>query len=226
MRVVIFANGTLNDLVQARRLSASADIVVAADGGARNARAAGVIPDAVIGDLDSLTTAELACMEGEGTEVISFPERKDETDLELALVYAYRRGATTILVLAALGGRLDQEIANVMLLALPELARLDVRIVDGRQTAFVVRGGEGVRTLGGKSGDTVSLIPVGGNAIGVTTEGLEWALRGDDLLFGPARGVSNVLVSEPATVRVDGGRLLCVVTSQREAIAAVEGGAV
>jgi thiamine pyrophosphokinase len=224
MRVVIFANGRLRDLEQARALSASSDLIIAADGGLYNARSAGVTPHVIVGDLDSLAPPERDLAEAGETSVVGFPERKDETDLELALLHAVRRGATAIAVLGALGGRLDQEIANVVLLALPELKGTDVRIVDGSQSAFLVQGGDGTRGIPGRSGDTVSLIPIGGDATGVTTEGLEWALRGDSLAFGPARGVSNVLASDQATVLVEDGRLLCVVVGQRSARATAEGG--
>jgi thiamine pyrophosphokinase len=146
-----------------------------------------------------------------GAHIIRFSPHKDETDLELALQHAVRAGATQIIVLAALGGRLDQTIANLLLLALPELKGLDVRIVEGPQSAFFIHAGRDA-LIAGQPGDTVSLIPLGGDALGVTTEGLEWPLCDDPLRFGPARGVSNVLTAEQARVRVREGLLLCVVT--------------
>jgi thiamine pyrophosphokinase len=94
-------------------------------------------------------------------------------------------------------------------LSLAELADRDVRIVEGAQVAFLIRDETLVE---GQPGDTVSLIPLGGDAMGVTTQGLEWPLDDDTLYFGPARGVSNVLRAEQASVRVRQGLLLCVVT--------------
>lgn len=214
MRVVIFANGVLADPQDARGLLRPDDRVIAADGGTHHALAAGVMPDVVIGDLDSLSPDERARVEAAGSRVISFSPRKDETDLELALGHAAREGATEIVILAALGGRMDQTIANLLLLALPELEGRDVRIVEGPQTAFLIRGHgeEGAATVEGRPGDIVSLIPLGGDAVGVTTEGLEWALDRATLRFGPARGVSNVLQGERARVWLRKGLLLCVVT--------------
>jgi thiamine pyrophosphokinase len=208
MRAIIFANGKLGDPQSTRKLLQPDTLVVAADGGTRHALAAGVTPDVVIGDLDSLAPDDRAHLEAAGMSIIPFSPRKDETDLELALLHATRAGATEIVVLAALGGRLDQTIANVLLLALPELAGIDARIVAGAQEAFII---QGEATIAGQPGDTVSLIPLGGDAEGVTTEGLEWPLKEDDLRFGPARGVSNVLTEEQARVHVERGMLLCVV---------------
>jgi thiamine pyrophosphokinase len=209
MRAIIFVNGEFNDPQQARDLVRAADLVIAADGGTRHALAIGVTPHVVIGDLDSLSPDDLARLEAAGARIERSSPRKDETDLELALLHAAREGASEILLLAALGGRLDQTIANLLLLALPELEGIDARIVEGTQEAFLIRGEALVE---GQPGDTVSLIPLGGDAAGVTVDGLEWPLHEDTLRFGPARGVSNVLTGEQAHVRVRQGSLLCVIT--------------
>ncbi len=209
MRAIIFANGEFNSARSARDLLRPDDLIIAADGGTRHALAAGVTPQVVIGDLDSLSTDDLAQVEAAGARIIRFSPRKDETDLELALLHAAREGANEIIVLAALGGRLDQTIANVLLLSLPELKELNARIVEEAQSAFLI---QGEAIIKGQSGDTVSLIPLGGDAVDVTAEGLEWPLQKETLHFGPARGVSNVLTAEQARVRVRQGLLLCVVT--------------
>ncbi|MCX7682395.1 MAG: thiamine diphosphokinase [Anaerolineae bacterium] len=207
MRALIFANGEC--VLPPYRLVHPGDLIIAANGGRRHAAALGLTPHIVIGDLDSLTPDDREALEAAGVEIISFPPRKDETDLELALGYAVRAGADQITILGAVGDRLDQTIANVTLLALPELEGVDVRIVNGSQTAFLIWD-EAV--IAGRPGDTVSLIPWGGDAFGISTEGLEWPLRNEPLYFGSARGVSNVLISEQARIRVSKGRLLCVVT--------------
>lgn len=209
MRAVIFANGLLPDPAAARRLLRPGDLVIAADGGAAHARDAGVIPQVVIGDLDSLSPDLQAELEAAGTHLLHHSPAKDETDLELALLHAVEQGAREIVVLAALGGRLDHTLANLLLLALPALAHTEVQIVDRNQTAFLVRE---QATIRGQPGDVVSLIPLGGDARGVTAEGLQWTLHDEVLHFGPARGVSNLLLGREAWVHVREGLLLCVVT--------------
>jgi len=208
-RVVIFANGEFYDREAARQLIGPSDFVIGADGGTLHALSIGVSPDLIIGDLDSLPEPERHCVQQSGGQVEAYSPLKDETDLELALKHAGGRGASEIIVLAALGGRLDQLIANVLLLTLPELDNVAVRIVDGAQTAFLIT--KDAR-ISGCPGDTVSLIPLGGDAIGVTTVGLKWRLTNDILYFGPARGVSNCLVCDRATIEIRQGRLLCIVT--------------
>ncbi len=209
MRIVIFANGTFSQAHWMHNLLLPDDVIIAADGGTEHALTIGVTPHYVIGDLDSLTQEQRQQVEAAGAGIISFPPRKDETDLELALLHAAQEGATEIIILAALGGRLDQTIANLLLLTLPELREIDVRIIAGNQTAFLV---QDEASIEGHPGDTISLIPLGGDALGVTAEGVEWALNDETLRFGPARGVSNVLTEKQARVRVQEGTLLCVVT--------------
>jgi len=212
MRAVIFANGTFDEPRRARELLRADDLIIAVDGGSRHAWEVGVDPQLVIGDLDSLTADEEQRLRSSGAEISSFSARKDKTDLELALLHATSEGAESVLILAALGGRLDQTLANLLLLTLPQLSAVDVRIVEGHQEAFLIRD---EATLQGRPGDTVSLVPLGGDAVGVTAEGLEWPLDDETLHLGSTRGISNVRRKERAYVRVRQGQLLCVVTHAR-----------
>jgi thiamine pyrophosphokinase len=206
-RVVVFANGNAPDRATVCRWLRPGDRVICADGGAHTALALGLTPDVVIGDLDSLDELQQAQLKAKGCRFVVYPVAKDWTDLELALKLAVQEGATEIVILGALGGRLDQELANILLLFLPELEHIPARIVDERQEMFVVRS-EAVIT--GQPGDVVSLIPLGGDATGITTEGLLYPLRDEPLLSGPARGISNVMLDGLARVTLERGALLVV----------------
>jgi thiamine pyrophosphokinase len=215
LRAVIFANGILNDPRQTLAALQAGDTVIAADGGARHCQALGVHPAVVIGDFDSLTAGELAQLEREGSQVVRYPERKDFTDLELALQHAVAIGADEILVLAALGARWDQTLANLLLPAAPGLEHVRIRLLDGPQEIALLRSGE-VHILTGQAGDTVSLVPLGGHAHGITTDGLEYPLTDGTLYFGATRGISNVLLGERASVRLEDGLLLCTIIHQKK----------
>ena len=108
-----------------------------------------------------------------------------------------------------MGGRLDHTLANVLLLTVPWLEGVQVRIAAGEQEALVVRSGESL-TLEGSVGDLISLLPLGGDACGVTTSGLAWALEDDTLRFGSSRGVSNEMTATTARIGVEEGYLLVV----------------
>jgi thiamine pyrophosphokinase len=212
---LIFANGDLEDGLAVRAvLSCPVPyLVIAVDGGIRHVQALGLTPNVVIGDMDSADSVALAWAEQHNAEIKQFPTHKDETDLELALLLAAERNCDPIRVMAALGSRLDQTFANIYLLALPALRNRDVRLVSGASTVWLAYPGE--TTIQGSSGDTVSLIPMAGSASGVITDALEYPLRSETLFFGPARGISNVMLSSEARVRFDDGLLLIVHTIGR-----------
>jgi len=210
-RVVIVANGTAPDEATVRRWLQLGDgtetQLICADGGARTALALGLKPEVVVGDLDSLDEVVQAQLRAAGCRLVVYPVAKDWTDLELALKWAAEQEATEIVVLGALGGRLDQELANVLLLLLPELQDISTRIVDDRQEMFVARGQV---EIVGQPGDIVSLIPLGGNVEGIITEELMYPLRDEPLVSGPSRGISNVMTTQIARVTLQSGTLLVV----------------
>ncbi len=207
MHAVIVANSPTFEAAPFRALLAQAELLVAADGGGNLLHDAGVTPHAVVGDLDSLRPEVAAAFAAAGAAIVRYPPDKDETDLELAMLYAVARGADQIDVLGALGGRWDQGLANVALLAMPELAGRRVRLLDVDQEAYLARG---ATPIPGAAGETVSLLPLGGPARGVTTRGLRYALADAELRFERSRGVSNVIVEPPAQVTVREGLLLVV----------------
>jgi thiamine pyrophosphokinase len=209
MRIVIIANGDPPEAGDLEQWLRAGDTLLCADGGARAALKFGLHPLRVIGDFDSLSEAELHALEQGGAQIERHPTHKDETDLELALMVAAALHPGEIIVLGALGGRLDQTVANVMLLAMPLLVNCRTVIASGGEQTFLIRPGAPCELRGG-AGDLVSLIPFGGDAHGIRTEGLEYPLRDESLFIGPARGVSNVMLGDRATVTFRQGLLLCV----------------
>jgi thiamine pyrophosphokinase len=209
MRAIIFANGDAADPEIARHWAAQADLIIAADGGTRNALAVDVLPHVVIGDLDSLDEADRVQLDRSGVQLIVYPTHKDYTDLELALRYARKQHATEIIIFSALGGRWDQSLANLMLLTLPELAQISTRIVDHQLSIQVIRDRA---EIAGRVGDTLSLLAVKGDAHGVTIEGCEYPLNDATLPFGATLGISNVLAQNTAKITVKQGQILALHT--------------
>ena len=214
MNALIVADGDVPDRANVDRLLApdGTDLVIAADGGALKAQGLGLRPDVVVGDADSLPQAAIAELRAAGVEVIVHPAAKDESDTELAVREALARGATTVTVIGAFGGgRLEHTIANLLLLAMPELAGVEARLADGASVVRILAPGRSL-TLHGRRGDLVSLLPLAPRVEGVVTHGLEYALEDEALTQGPARGLSNVMTSDSATVSLRAGRLLVVHT--------------
>src|SRR5438270_7600591 len=205
MRAVVVAHGDV--LPSDRAVIGAQDYVVAADGGAFALERWKLLPHLIVGDMDSLGDAGVVRFARQGIPVAKFPAAKDESDLELAIAQAVAAGATEVVVLGALGGDgLDHETANLLLLADPSYDGVRIEARRGALRIRAVRG-EGSLSLGPLEA-IVTLLPVNGDAEGVTTEGLRYPLRDETLRFGRARGLSNEVDSLPATVTVRKGSLL------------------
>jgi thiamine pyrophosphokinase len=184
-----------------------ADLVIAADSGLDHAMALGFRVNLIVGDLDSADPALIDAAVAAGAAVEHHPEAKDATDLELALLAARHRGCTSAIVVGGHGGRLDHFLANALLLASSALTGLRMEARLGDAQVFVVRGEQ---ELHGEAGDLCTLLPLGGPALGVRTEGLRFPLDGERLDPGSTRGVSNELLSSVARVSLLDGVLLAI----------------
>ena len=208
MRAVVFVNGDIADYVALARWLHKDDYLIAADGGARHMEILGLSPTVIVGDLDSIDPSLLLRMREEGADVEQHPAAKDATDLELAIARAVRDGATEIMLLGAVGGRLDQTIANLLILAQKNWV-VPLTIAEGDQLARVLRGRQSV-SLSGPTGGYVSAVALSEEVTGVTYRGLEYPLKNATLRLGSTRGVSNTMVSSPAQVSIESGILLVI----------------
>jgi thiamine pyrophosphokinase len=189
-----------------------ADLIVAADGGTTALERWGVVPHAIVGDLDSLGLERARAYEARGVVVVPYPPEKDESDLELAIAYAAKAKPDDILLLGIFGGeRFDHELANVLLIAADAYRGIRMRAVRGQVTVRALHGGEQLQ-LAGAAGDLVTLLAVRGDAGGVRTHRLRYPLSGETLPFGAARGLSNLVVTAGASVACDRGVLLVIET--------------
>ena len=207
MSVIIFANGQLEESAWLDPILSQASAIIAADGGAHHVVRLNLFPDIVIGDMDSLGQDVQLLLKTAGVSMLVHPPEKDETDLELALLYAFEHYEDDIIVVAALGGRLDQTLGNILLLTHDKLSGRRIEIREPGQRAWLVRS----RTeIEGKVGDTVSLVPLGGDVKIRATRGLHWPLMNEILSVGPSRGISNIMTDREANVFVEYGLLLCI----------------
>jgi thiamine pyrophosphokinase len=206
MEALVFAGGDPLDHRWVVALPRDAH-VVAADSGLEQVHAHGLTAHLLVGDMDSVRADTREAAVQRGTIVERHPADKDATDLELALGAAKAAGATRMIVVGAGGGRLDHFLANVLLLAAPDWAGIEVHALIGPAHGGIVRDQAFLR---GAVGSLVSLHPAGGPARGITTTGLRWPLRADDLTPGTTRGVSNEMTDPTATVALRDGVLVAV----------------
>lgn len=183
--------------------------VIAADSGLEAAQHLGVAVDLVVGDLDSVDPDTLRRAVSAGASVERHPAAKDATDLELALAAAAARGPRRIVLYGGWGGRFDHLLGNTLALAAPALDGISVEWHADEAVVHTCRAATPV-TIRGAAGDVVSLVPLGGEAAGVTTRGLAWALEDDRLEPGSTRGISNEMTDDTAHVDIESGIVLVV----------------
>ncbi len=213
-KTIIFANGISANPNKNRRYLAPDDTIICADGGTLHALAMGLTPDLIVGDLDSLPEAVAAQMQAKGVEIQRHPVNKDQTDLELALQAAVQRGAEEILILTALGGRLDQTLANILLLTRPEWRGVRIRLAEGNQSVWLLRGPDSL-TLRGQPGDTLSVVALSQHLRGLDLQGVKWPLNNANVSLGSTLTISNAFVEVEAKIQLAQGIALVIKLSAK-----------
>lgn len=203
MRAVIIGNGVINDYNYIGKKIRKNDYVICADGGYRHAKALGIRPEVVIGDMDSIGECDY------DGEVINLPIRKDFTDSEVCVKYILLKDFDEILMLGFTGTRIDHSVNNIFLLKQIYDAGKKGKIVDEHNEIIFA---ERENVIYGEKGDIVSIIPVGQNMCGITTNGLDYPLDNENLIFGESKGISNVMTSGKCTISIASGTGLIVKT--------------
>lgn len=176
--------------------------VIAADGGYEGLLRLGIVPDLLIGDLDSLVAVP------SGIEILKHPVRKDETDMHLAFLEGYRRGYRSFWIFGGTGGRLDHTLANISLMISAKDKGAECTLFGDGFRAYVLHNEK--RTLKGKKGGSVSIFAVNGEASGVSVRGLEYEAENITLREAFALGVSNAFRDGDGEVEVASGYLLVI----------------
>ena len=188
-----------------------AAFVIAADSGLDHALSLGLAVDLVVGDLDSVSNDALAAAEASGIPIERHRVDKDATDAELAVIAAIERDAEHIIVVTGDGvvDRFDHLLGTVLLLGHELLERRRREAWVGCAHLDAITGPDTIE-LTTRVGETVTLLPIGGAAVGIVTDGLRYPLCGEDLPASTSRGISNVAGTIHPTVRIEHGTLLVI----------------
>ena len=202
MKGMLIIGGNAPDSIIVAELSRDFDIIAAADSGFDVALEAGISPDIVLGDFDSVKSSD-AVEDLPKHRLMKFPEDKDATDTEIGLSYLHRSGCSHITIIGGGGGRLDH------LIGILRLFERDMRPHVWRTDTAEVISIENEYEYHGKRGDTVSFFPVGHEICTMNSTGLKWPLDGLEWGRGDV-GISNIVPSGRCRVLMKTGRLLMV----------------
>ncbi|MCR4276911.1 MAG: thiamine diphosphokinase [Candidatus Roizmanbacteria bacterium] len=214
-RAIIFVNGNLSDISQAKKIIKKKDYLIAVDGGTKHILELGLIPNVIVGDFDSISSLLLKkltkiCREQKSLfpTMIKYPTKKNATDFELVINYCLGKKFTEIIIFGILGDRIDHMIANIFLIAKIQTQnqsasrRIKIKIFEGKKEIFILNK---EISINGKVGDEISIIPVSEKLEGITTNGLYYRLIDDTFLFGTTRGISNVMKQTQIKISVKKG---------------------
>lgn len=207
-KTVIFANGISAHPKKNKQYISTGDKIICADGGTLYALKMGLIPDVLVGDFDSLPSQILEEMRNKDVIIEQYPEKKDKTDLELAIIAAERFAMDEVLILTAFGGRMDLFLTNILLLTRPTWKVKKFRIADGYQQGWILKGPDKL-ILNGKMGDKLSVIPISGQITGLELRGLEWPIKNETVKRGSTLTLSNTFKENKAIIEINTG--ICVV---------------
>ena len=190
MRGVIICGGKVGEYI--KDYIKPDDFVICADSGYDRAKAFGITPDIVIGDMDSTCEKEIPF------EKITYPVRKDFTDSELAVNYAKEKGFDAVLMFGMIGTRMDHSLANISLLSQLD----DAVIIDANNEIYFA---DGKFTLSGKIGDTISIIPYKEDILVAKSKGLDYPLLNTTIKCGTTLGVSNAMIENECEIEIEKG---------------------
>ncbi|SNY05840.1 thiamine pyrophosphokinase [Orenia metallireducens] len=210
-RAILFINGELigDDDFYLNYIKA-ADKVVCADGGADHAYKLGIIPDLILGDLDSISSKALEHYQTEQVEFAKYPVAKDKTDTQLILEELIELEYKEIIIFAGLGGRLDHTLANLYLLDF--LAEFDTKIkfISPKEQVEIVCK---EKILVNEVDKTLSLLPLSDEVTGVYLEGFKYGLEDASFKRGDTLGLSNIVQESPAKIKLASGKLLMIINN-------------
>lgn len=206
-RAAIFCNGDLSDVSTVKKYINAQTLLIGCDGGTAHILSLGLMPRVVIGDFDSLSSKTFRLLRQNRVECIKYPRDKLCTDTELGLMLAKKRGYTDIIMTGIRGRETDHLIANLALLGKKRYLSLNLRMIDGKEEMTLVRREIDIT---GKKGDIISLIPIGDDARGVSTEGLFYPLKNAKLRAWTSQGLRNHLTGKQGKVALKKGSLLVI----------------
>ena len=209
MNCVIVANGKIKTFQVYKKIFKKANIIIAVDGGTNHLFKMNVVPNVIIGDLDSIEPDIKEYYRKKKVEFVTYPPKKDFTDTELAIDYALKLKPNFITLIGFLGSRFDHSLANIFLLKKIANSKIKAKIVNKKNEIFCIEGEDSLEIEGGK-GDFLSIIPLTEKTEGIDLEGLEYPLINSTLNFSSTKGISNVFKRKEATIKIKKGLLLVI----------------
>lgn len=212
---LIVSNGRIDDYSKIREILIERydfndkTFIISADGATSSCKKIRICPDVIIGDMDSASQKDIDYFSSKNNDLkfLKFPRKKDESDTQLAIDYAVKEGYDRIIIIGALGGRVDHCLANIFNLFSGSYDKAEIKIVSEDCEITVLKK---PAVISGQPGKEVSIFSMTPYTFFNNTSGLEYNLRDEKLLFSPIRGLSNKFTKSRAELDFSDGILLII----------------
>ncbi|PCI27127.1 MAG: thiamine diphosphokinase [SAR324 cluster bacterium] len=178
---------------------------VCADGAVENLAQYDLVPDVILGDLDSISSKAIELFKDRS--LILPMKDQNTTDGEKAIQYCLDQGCQTLSVLGALGKRTDHGLYNLGLLG--KWSDIKITLLADGEKIFLIKG---QALLNEKIGTTISFMPLFGPVKCVETTGLEFPMNNQELSFGYLSSISNKSTGSQVRITLESGMLLVCIS--------------
>lgn len=206
---LLISNGDKIELDNLKEIAKKSDFILCADGGADYCIDASLMPDMVIGDLDSISERALKIIKENKVPLEKFPIKKDATDTELSINYLIHEGFKSITLVGVTGSRMDHTFGNILMLKKLYDSGVKGKIIDKNNIIYLI---DKELKLKKRKGYFVSIIPLTPSGISLTLEGFEYNLDKFKLSFSSTHGISNKIVKDKGYIKVHKGMCLVFVS--------------
>ncbi len=208
MKAAVLCSGSIEDYSFTRKYISGVTKVICCDGGIRHCDGLGVLPDLIVGDFDSADSVQLEAYISMGVDIVRVPAEKDFTDGELGLMRAIEAGADEVVILGGIGSRIDHTLTNCHILIKALKRGVRAFLANEHNEIYVV---DDIISLSPGKGSTVSVIPLTTEALGISTKGLYYSLKGASMHIGESLGVSNVCTEDNIEISLSQGILMIII---------------
>lgn len=187
------------------------DYVICADGGLEKVKNYGIMPDAIIGDFDSVNVSVLKQYEEYNILIEKFPSEKDYTDMELAIEFAVSKGYSSIILTGASGSRIDHTMGNILLMEKYYYMGVNITIIDNNNEIRIISDNTDL-CIDYREGYYISIIPVDDIIQGLNLEGFKYNLDNVNVQRGSTLCISNQIAAGSGRITLRKGTAILFIS--------------
>ncbi len=209
MKALLVSGGNIEDLNLVKELAKDVDFVIGADAGTDYCLASNLVPNIIIGDLDSIKMGNLDIVKQKEIPILKFPIEKDNTDTELALDYLIEKGFKDITIIGAIGSRIDHTLGNIFLLKKLKDKKVKGKIIDGHNIIYLI---DDELIVENRPNSYVSILPINDSGSIVSLDGFKYNLSKVQIDFSSTLGISNEIEKDFGYIKIHKGLCLVIIS--------------